>query len=48
MTDQPEIRQQFERAAQLATRDDAYSRRWTLIHQAMAEWAVSRRLAQRP
>jgi hypothetical protein len=33
-------REQFERAAQLAQRNDAYSIRWARIHQRMAEAAA--------
>ena len=33
-------REQFERAADLAQRDDEYSCRWALVHERMAEAAV--------
>lgn len=45
VVDQPEItRQQLERAAALADRDDPYARRWSVLHERIAEAATGRAL----
>jgi len=41
VADEQTTREQFERAAELAGRDDPYSRRWSLIHEGMAEAVIA-------
>lgn len=45
--DKPDpTREQFERAAELAGRDDPYARRWSLIHERIAEAVTARKIGE--